>query len=265
VIGPASLIQRSFGGNLEAVLAEAGKLNHWWAGSTPDPETGDPRFTWHRAGTITEAATGPGSIIQSTIGSPGNFEVVALEGHRLVHYWKDNSNPSRAFRRGGVITERATGPGCLIQSSIGSPGNFELVVPEGNRLMHYWKDNSDFRNTFQPGGAITHAAAGPAAIVQGRIGSPGNLEVIGPTSDGLAHWWKDPADLRAVAVRLRADQQRPGPGLHSEQRVRLERPLRSAGRRVLAVGRPLLARQQRPLPVDARGSGDRRALPHAAA
>ncbi len=76
-IGPASLIQSSFGGNLEAMLAEGNRLVHWWAGSTPDPKTGDPRFSWHRAGTITEAATGPGSIIQSTIGTPGNLEVVA--------------------------------------------------------------------------------------------------------------------------------------------------------------------------------------------
>ena len=121
MIGPASLIQSSFGGNLEAVLAEGGELNHWVAGSIPDPETGDPRFAWRPAGTISHAATGPGSIIQSSIGSPGNFEVVALEGHRLVHYWKDNSDPSRAFARGGVITERATGPAASSRAASAGP------------------------------------------------------------------------------------------------------------------------------------------------
>jgi hypothetical protein len=187
VIGPASLIQSSFGGNLEAVLVEGSRLVHWWAGSTPDPKTGDPRFGWHRAGTITEAATGPGSIIQSTIGTPGNFEVVALEGHRLVHYFKDNSDLSHPFRMGGVITDRATGPGCIIQSSIGDPGNFEVVVPEGNRLMHYFKDNSDPNRAFRLGGVITDRATGPGCIIQSNIGSPGNFEVVVPEGNRLMH------------------------------------------------------------------------------
>jgi hypothetical protein len=52
----------------------------------PHPVTGDPGFSWHRAGTITEAATGPGSIIQSSIGTPANFEVIVPEGSRLMHY-----------------------------------------------------------------------------------------------------------------------------------------------------------------------------------
>ena len=120
---------------------------------------------------------------------------MALEGNRLVHYFKDNSDPSRPFQLGGAITDRATGPGCIIQSNIGDPGNFEVIVPEGSRLMHYFKDNSDVRHTFQVGGVITEAADAPAAIVQGRIGSPGNLEVIAAIGNRLAHWWKDPADL----------------------------------------------------------------------
>ena len=37
----------------------------------------------------------------------------------------------------------ATGPGCIIQSDFsgGDHGNFEVVVLEGNQLVHYFHDH----------------------------------------------------------------------------------------------------------------------------
>src|SRR5262249_55034702 len=96
-------------------------------------------------------ATGPGCIVQSDFRAPGsdhgNFEVVVLQGSDLVHYWHDNADPTLAWHRGETITTAATGPGCIIQSDFRSPGsnhgNFEVVVPEGNTLVHYFHDNAD--------------------------------------------------------------------------------------------------------------------------
>jgi predicted molibdopterin-dependent oxidoreductase YjgC len=86
-------------------------------------------------------------LIQSSYGSPGNFEVVVPEGHDLVHYWRKNSDGSKRWYRAQVITNRATGAASLIQSTYRSdssaPGNFELIVMEGRDLVHYWRDNSD--------------------------------------------------------------------------------------------------------------------------
>ena len=98
---------------------------------------------WTARDVITPDATGAACIIQSDIadGPQGNFEVVAPEGNALVHYWRDNANPALPWQQGQVITDKATGPACLIQSSIGKEdgyyGEFEVVALEGNRLVHY--------------------------------------------------------------------------------------------------------------------------------
>src|SRR6202022_1231716 len=88
-----------------------------------------------------------GWIIQSEFHSDdhGNFEVVVLEGHQLVHYFHHKPDVNRPWQRGQTITDSATGPGCIIQSDFrgGDHGNFEVVVPEGNQLVHYWHDNSN--------------------------------------------------------------------------------------------------------------------------
>jgi hypothetical protein len=90
-----------------------------------------------------------GALIQSTFGV-GNFEVVVFSppfGNNplgaLTHYWLDTSRPPNVWQRGRDISIAATGAGCIIQSSFGSPGNFEVVVPEPDGLAHYWHDNSD--------------------------------------------------------------------------------------------------------------------------
>ena len=195
MLGPASVIQSTFGGNLEAVVPARRDLTHWHAEHIFNRD-GDPVFTWRPELVISDRATGAGCIIQSNVGSPGNFEVVVLEDDRLVHYWKDNSDVRNLWQPGGVISTRATGPGCIIQSNVGSPGNFEVVVLEDDRLVHYWKDNSDVRNLWQPGGVISTRATGPGCIIQSNVGSPGNFEVVVLEDNRLVHYWKHNSDVR---------------------------------------------------------------------
>ncbi|MEG3838650.1 hypothetical protein [Microcoleus sp. herbarium14] len=138
--GAGCIIQSSFQsdghGNFEVVVLEGNKLVHYSKKHTENK--------WERGAVITDSATSSGWMIQSRIrdGQHGNFEVVVCEGKQLVHYWKDNSDRSSPWRRGQVITNKATGAGCIMHGSFGAIGNFEVVVPEENgKLAHYWNVN----------------------------------------------------------------------------------------------------------------------------
>jgi hypothetical protein len=142
------------------------------------------------------------SFIQSTYGTPsapGNFEAVLLQGKNLVHYYRDNTaNGGEKWISTKVITSKATGPGCIIQSSYStpySPGNFEVVVLEGHNLVHYYRDNSSKGGQAWGGGTvITSKATGPGTIIQSSYGTPnapGNLEVIVPEGSNYVHYWRD--------------------------------------------------------------------------
>ncbi len=138
--GAGCIIQSSFQsgghGNFEVVALEGKQLVHYWKDNVKNQ--------WYRAAVITERATSSGWIVQSRIrdGQHGNFEVVVCEGSQLVHYWKDNSDLASPWRRGQVITTKATGAGCIVHGSFGAIGNFEVIVPEeSGKLAHYWHLN----------------------------------------------------------------------------------------------------------------------------
>ena len=144
--GPGCIIQSSFtsgqNGNFEVIALEGSQLVHYWKDNAKN--------IWNRGKVITDTATSCGWIVQSRVRDSqfhGNFEVVACEGHpdqlpwQLVHYWKDNSDIGSPWRRGQVITTHASGSGCITHGHFGTIGNFEAVVPEGNKLVHYWNVN----------------------------------------------------------------------------------------------------------------------------
>jgi hypothetical protein len=140
------------------------------------------------------ATLGPGSLIQSTYGTPahqGNFEAVLLEGHNLVHYWRDNADTNSQWQRDPfVISTQATGPGTLIESSYGpNHNNFEVVVPEGNTLVHYWRSQPGpwQRDPF----VVSTQATGPASLIESSYGpNHDNFEVVVPEGGTLVHYWR---------------------------------------------------------------------------
>jgi hypothetical protein len=148
VTGPACAIQSSFKynghGRFEVLVLERNPLSratqqlvHYWKD--------DSVTEWQRGLVITDEATGSASLIQSEVrdsAEHGNFEVVVQEGPQLVHYWRDNSRPGQPWHRGQVITTSAGAAGSLIESHFGAPGNFEVVVPEGPVLKHYFHCNT---------------------------------------------------------------------------------------------------------------------------
>lgn len=204
--GAASFIQGPFGNapnfNSEAVVLEDNNLVHYFRHQFPNGT-----YQWTSAMTISTKATGPGHIIQSTLGPKGNnFEVVVLEGKNIVHYSHDNSLNNPPCPRVDVVTDQATGPASFIQSTFKgtptSPGNFELVVPEGSNLVHYWRDNSATPPLWHRSAVITTNATGPATIIQSNYGTPnqlGNLEVAALKANGspynIVHYTRDSSTL----------------------------------------------------------------------
>jgi hypothetical protein len=204
--GPACLIEGSFGktatnpGNFEALVLEGNRLWHFWRDNSPSSG-----FPWHRSVVVSNIATGPATMIQGSFGStptrPGNFEALVPEGNNLVHYWRDNS-PSSGFpwHRSAVVSTTSTGPASLIEGSFGktatNPGNFEALVLEGNRLWHYWRDNSPSSGfPWHRSVVVSGAASGPGSLIQngfhGTASSPGNFEALVPEGNNLWHYWRD--------------------------------------------------------------------------
>ena len=189
--GPGSLMQSSFGprGNFEVAVLEGRNLVHHFL------DTNDTNRGWQRGGVISDQATGPGSLMQSSFGPRGNFEVAVLEGRNLVHHFLDTNDTNRGWQRGGVISDQATGPGSLIQSSFGPRGNFEVVVLEGRNLVHHFLDTNDTNRGWQRGGVISDQATGPGSLIQSSFGPNGNFEVVVLEGRNLVHHFIDTSDF----------------------------------------------------------------------
>jgi hypothetical protein len=193
--GPACLIQSDYSngghGRFEVIVLEGMNLVHY----THD---GDPINKWQRGEVITTTAASPGCFIQSDYLGANNhrkFEAVVCEGsgpgpYALVHYTFDGTS----WSLGEVITWNATGAACITQSdiSVAGHGEFEVVVPEGNELVHYWRDNSSWYQG-QSIPAQNANAMGPACIIQSSFGnsngSYGDLEVAALDGNRLIHYW----------------------------------------------------------------------------
>jgi hypothetical protein len=165
-------------------------------------------------------------FIQSTLGpQQNNFEAVVLDGHSLVHYFRDNTNVSNPWHKGQVITTNASGPGCIIQSTLGGDhNNFEVVVPEfsangGQQLVHYFHNNTDVSLPWIRAQVIDPHVSGPGCIIQSTFGgNHNNFEVVVPeaTANGgqqLVHYFHDNTNVSLPWTRAQViDPSVSGPG-----------------------------------------------------
>lgn len=214
--GEASFIQSNLGpskNNFEAVVLEGSNLVHYYKDNSA------PGNAWVPTAKITTTASSSGCIIQSNLGpqgSPGNFEVVVRQGSNLVHYWRDNSDPTGASypwspTPTAIISMTATSSACIIQSNLGAAkNNFEVIAVEttdtnAQNFVHYFRDNSDPTGASYPWSPVPTATitqtfrpsnSGAVCLIQSDLGlGPGNFEVVTFAFDQanylLAHWWRD--------------------------------------------------------------------------
>ena len=203
--GISCFIQSTLGAdhnNFEAVVLEGHSLVHYFH------DNSDVSTHWHKAQVITTNASGPGCIIQSTLGGDhNNFEVIVPEytsggGQQLVHYFHDNTNVNLPWTHAQIIDPHVSGPGCIIQSTLGGDhNNFEVVVPEatasGQQLVHYFHDNTDVNLPWTRAQVIDPSVSGPGCIIQSTLGGDhNNFEVVVPEpaaggGQQLVHFFHD--------------------------------------------------------------------------
>jgi hypothetical protein len=197
VAGTPVLIQSKFGqlGNFELIVPlSAGGLAHFFR------DNGDPALPWKAAPVFGQGSGVMDAItlIESNFGTPGNLEVIARTGGRLIYFWRDSTSllgwhgPFTLTADGADVNGVAGNP-VLIQGKFGTKGNFELVVPlVAGGLGAFWRDNDN------PGlpwhGPVlvepnTHFDA--LSFIESTYGSPGDLEVVSRIGDQMAHSWRD--------------------------------------------------------------------------
>ena len=181
--------------NFEMLATDGGQgLRHWW-------REGSPPFTWSTAGAFGNDAAVCPTLTGTTYGR--NFEAVYLTtSNRLRHWWFNQA--TKAWNDGGIFGPiDAYGVPGFIQGNYWAPANFEVVVrTTDGRLNHWWRDNGPPWAWHDGGRFASMVAYSGAALVQGREGSHGSLEVVCTSANGqMQHWWRD--DDHGFAWKLR--------------------------------------------------------------
>ena len=85
------------------------------------------------------------------------FEVLTIEGGRLVHYWRDNGDLSSPWQIGQVVADGVGGTAVgFIQSDFkGEHGNFEAVALVGQQVQHWFHDNGNVASLWRPGQIVS--------------------------------------------------------------------------------------------------------------
>jgi len=104
---------------------------------------------------------------------------------------------STAIQVDGQPITGVTGNTAMIQSRFGRQGNFEMLVPAGGQLVHFFRANDEpgfpwHRAPELPGSANALGAA----LIESNFGGPGNLEVVARLGDGLVSYFFDGTELQ---------------------------------------------------------------------
>ncbi|MDJ0631129.1 MAG: hypothetical protein QNJ44_22925 [Rhodobacter sp.] len=182
-----AFLQGNFGirGNFEVVAREGSKLRHYWRNNDA------PGFPWHKGALFGGNVSSAPALIQSNYGATGNFEIVVREGSKLRHYWRNNDAPGFPWHKGALFGDNVSSAPALLQSNYGYIGNFELVVREGSKLRHYWRNNDAPGYPWNKGELFGSGVSSAPALIQSNFGHYGNFEVMVREGDKLRHYWRD--------------------------------------------------------------------------
>jgi len=161
---------------------------------------------WKRLATISNRANGTPALMQSDYGN--NLEAIVAEYGNLVLYWYDGT----PWHPGGLITAAGDGPFGFAQGRYGNDPNrnFELVVPRGDTLTHYWRDNSRKDVPWRSGGLATWGAGKveAAALCSSDLGVGGGwLQTLTQEGISVYHLYRFPVEgdfrwMRGACIRL---------------------------------------------------------------
>ena len=184
------ITESNFGnrGNFEVVLREGTQLVHYWRNND------DHGLPWHQSVIIANNVKSDPAMIQSTFGDMGNFEVVVREGNKLRHYWRNNDDPGHPWKKGKLFGDKVNSAPAMIQSTFGNMGNFEVLVREGNKLRHYWRNNDDPGHPWKKGKLFGDKVNSAPAMIQSTFGNMGNFEVLVREGNKLRHYWRNNDD-----------------------------------------------------------------------
>jgi len=198
------LVQSDWGlrGNFEVVTPiAAGGLAHIWRNNDADGLPWSVPY-YFGAGFADDV-----TLIQSSYDSPGNLEVVARYGDRLVHFYRAKD---LKWHETVQFASGVSGTPALIESTFGlnagPHGNFELVAPVATGgLAHWWRDNSVAGEQWHGPTPFGTGTVGAVALFQSNYDSPGNLEVIARVVGRLLVRLDQPVLREHRDVRARGD------------------------------------------------------------
>jgi len=177
------LIQSRFGtvGNFEVIYpAAAGGLGAMWRNNDA------PGNPWSTSGVFGQSL-GPVGAVTMIHSSYGNLEVVARVGDRLYSFWRGTTGWNGPTQ----IASGAAGNPVLIQSRLGTVGNFELAYPTvAGGLGIMWRNN-DAPGTPWSAPSVFAQSLGPVSGVSMIQSSYGNLEVVARVGESLFSLWRD--------------------------------------------------------------------------
>ncbi|MCJ7516326.1 MAG: hypothetical protein MUO89_10290 [Dehalococcoidia bacterium] len=181
------LIQSNFGtkGNFEVVVREGNQLRHYWRNND------DQGYPWYPGPLFGSNVGSAPAMIRSNFGTKGNFEVVVKEGTQLRHYWRDNDASGFPWNQGPLFGSNVGSAPAMIRSNFGTKGNFEVVVREGNRLRHYWRNNDASGFPWNQGPLFSDHITEQPCLIQSNFGTKGNFELITKRGNCLVHFWRN--------------------------------------------------------------------------
>ena len=162
VAGPGAVLENRTNEHLEAVVLQGQSLVHYWFDASG----------WHRRAEITARASGAPALIQSDFGD--NLEVIVAEGDQLVLYWLDSSSIQPRWKPGGFVSKAGDGPIGFVQGRHGTGPNFnfEVLVPRGDVLEGYWRNNALAARAWGPAGWASWGAGAIRAAALCSSGLP---------------------------------------------------------------------------------------------
>jgi hypothetical protein len=198
-------------GNFELLVPQGNGIGQYYR------DNDDPNLPWHH---LRDFGYPPNrfptavTFVQSNFkgdGVHGNFEAVVRVAEAgkpdVLDFWFLDSSTSQwngpfGLAADGQQISNVTGDPVVIQGTWGSHGNFELLVPQGNVIGQYYRDNDDpqlrwhhLRDLTYPANRFPRSVTFLQSNFKGDF-FHGNFEAVVRVAeagqpDALDYWWFD--------------------------------------------------------------------------